>query len=416
MATFQYSARDGRGTPANGFISAASLDEAGRMLRGEGKFIIKIAAVRDAEAAAGQATPGAAAPSAGFSFGTGIRRSEVILFAQQLAVMIETGVPISEALDCASTQSANPKFQAVLKDVAVHVQGGGELSVALRRHPRVFPVVMVSLIRASEVSGTMGVMLDRVARYMAKEQQTLKQARGAMMYPCFMVLMALSVTGFLMAFVLPRFASIYESRQQVLPAPTRLLMAVSTGLSAYWYIWVPSVVAIVVTTWLFARTPAGRRTIDYLKLNAPVVKTIFLQLYIARAARTMGTMINSGVPMLDMVPVVKRVTNNIYFEELWDEVDERLRQGSQLSEPLFASKLVPRSITQMIFSGEKSGRLGQVLTRVADFTEEEFELSVKTATQFIEPVMIGVMGAIIGFVAISLLLPIFSVGKVVASG
>lgn len=412
MATFQYNARDGRGAPTSGFISAASLDEAGRMLRGEGKFIVKMTPVRDADVPA-QAGSTPAAP--GFAFGTGIKRGEVILFAQQLAVMIETGVPISEALDCACTQCSNPRFQAVLKDVTASVQGGGEFSVALRKHPRVFPVVMVSLIRASEVSGTMGVMLDRVAKYMAKEQQTLKQARGAMIYPLFMVMMALTVTGFLMAFVLPRFASIYESRQQVLPAPTRLLMAVSSGLTQYWLIWVPAVLVVLLTVFLGGRTPAGRRAIDYLKLNFPVMRSIFLQLYIARAARTMGTMINSGVPMLDMVPVVKRVTNNVYFEELWDEVDERLRRGSQLSEPLFASKLIPRSVTQMIFSGEKSGRLGQVLSRVADFTEAEFELSVKTATQFIEPVMIGVMGAIIGFVAISLLLPIFSVGQVVAS-
>lgn len=414
MATFQYIARDGRGTPANGFVNAASIDEAGRMLRGEGKFVVRLTPVREADAQAAHAV----APSAnsGGIMGTGIRRGEVILFAQQLAVMLETGVPISEALECCSSQSANPRFRAVLKEVTDHVQGGGELSLALRRHPRVFPVVMTSLIRASEVSGTMGVMLDRVARYMAREQHTLKQARGAMAYPLFMVAMALGVTAFLLAFVLPRFAAIYESRQQVLPAPTRLLMAISWGMTEFWYIWGPALVVAVVGSVLLSRTPAGRRFFDFLKLRTPVMGRVYTQLYIARAARTMGTMINAGVPMLEMVPVVKRVTNNIYFEELWDEVDERLRQGSQLSDPLFASDLIPRSISQMIFSGEKSGRLGQVLTRVADFTEEEFELSIKTATQFIEPVMIGVMGAIIGFVAISLLLPIFSVGRVVASG
>lgn len=406
MARFTYYARDGRGEPTSGTLQAVSIDEAGRMLRGEGKFVIKLMPVSDNATGSERAATGKTRGR--------VKRQEVIIFAHQMAVMVQTGVPLADALDCSVQQASSPAFKAVLMDVAQSVQGGGEFSAALRKYPKVFPTVMTSLLRASEVSGTMGAMLDRISAYMTKEHATAKNVRGAMMYPLFMILMAVSVTVFLLTFVLPKFATIYETRGAVLPAPTRLLMAISHFMVDYWlYLLVGLVVACVGGT-IFRRTPAGRRTVDYFKLHLPILKTLFTQLYVSRACSTMGTMSAAGVSMLDMVAIVKEVTNNAYYDELWDSVDEQLRQGSQLSDALFASPLFPRSVSQMIFSGEKSGRLGQVLGRVAEFTEEEFDRAVKTATQFIEPLMIGVMGSIIGFVAISLLLPIFSIGHVVA--
>jgi type IV pilus assembly protein PilC len=411
MPRFLYQARDGRGESLTGVVQAVSLEEAGRMLRGEGKFIVKLAPTAD-EAPAGAASE---APAAGSCARHGkVKRGEVIYFAHQLAVMMQTGVPLSEALQCCVDQAQNPAFKAVLDDVAKSVQAGGEFSSALHKYPKVFPTVMPSLIRASEVSGTMGTMLDRIAGYMTKEAATIKHIRSAMMYPLFMMAMALGVTIFLLAFVLPRFAKIYTAKKAVLPAPTRLLLFLSDSLVSYWWLWLALAIAGSVGGYFFSKSPSGRRFFDYLKLHTPIIKHVFTQFYLSRACRTMGTMTAAGVAMLDMVAIVKQVTQNVYYDELWDAVDDRLRAGSQLSEPLFASPLVPRSIAQMIYSGEKSGRLGQVLTRVAEFTEEEFDRVVKTATQFIEPLMIGVMGGLIGFVAISLLLPIFTVGKVMA--
>jgi type IV pilus assembly protein PilC len=407
MARYQYQARDGRGELANGVVQAASLEEASKMLRAEGKFIVRLAAARDGVESE---TPGTFNPA----HDRRVKRAEVILFTHQMAVMVETGVPISDALNSCAEQAANESFRAVLRDVAEHVQAGGDFSGALRRHPSVFPNVMVSLVKASEMSGTLGPMLDRISKYMAKDAQSLRQARGALMYPAFMATMAAGVTIFLLAFVLPKFTKIYATKNAVLPAPTRFLMAVSSGLVDFWYVWIALIVAAVVGVILARRVPAGRRLIDFIKLRSPVIGPIFLQLYISRATRTMGTMLNAGVSMLDMISIVRQVTQNVFFDDLWDDVDQRLRQGSQLSDPLFASPLMPKSISQMVYSGEKSGRLGQVLGRVAEYTEAEFDQTVKTATQFIEPVIIAVMGAVIGFVAISLLLPIFSVGRVMA--
>ncbi|MEE9212772.1 MAG: type II secretion system F family protein [Phycisphaeraceae bacterium] len=408
MARFLYQARDGSGELATGMIQAPSVGEAGAILRAEGKFIVQISEVNEADL---NLEPVSLEQRA-----RRIKRDEVINFAHQLAVMIDTGVPISDALECIVEQTANENFRHVLGDVTTQVQAGNEFSAALRKYPKVFPPVMTSLVRASEVSGTMGRMLERVSSYMNKEQQTRRKIRGALAYPLFMMVMAIAVTIFLLAFVLPKFAKIYEGRGAALPIPTQMLITISNGLVDYWWLWVGGSVFAVVGSVVMMRTPTGRRTADYFKLNLPIIGSLYAKLYLTRACRTMGTMVSAGVTMLDMITIVRQVTDNVFYEDMWDEVDERLRQGAQLSDPLFASALVPRSISQMIYSGEKSGRLGPVMSKIAEFTEQEFDDAVKTTTQFIEPVMVALMGLIIGFVAISLLLPIFSVSTVVAGG
>lgn len=406
MANFKYKARDGRGELVTGVLDAASAEDVGRQLRGEGKFIVKIEKAK---------TLPVGNPPEGNAKGK-VKRSEVITFAHQLAVMVETGVPISEALECVSMQSESPVFRAVLKDVSDQVQAGNDLSSALRSHPKVFPPVMTSLIRASEVSGTMGRMLDRISRYLSKEMHTVKKIRGALTYPAFMLGMLILVTTFLLTFVLPRFASIYQARDTALPMPTQVLLGISGSMVEQWPMWIGTILISVTLLYLFADTPGGRRSLDYAKIHTPILGPLFNKLYLTRGCRTMGTMVAAGVPILDMIEIVREVTNNALYEDLWTEADNRLRQGAQLSDSLFDSPLIPRSVAQMVYSGERSGRISDVMERIADYTENEFDEQVKTTTSLIEPVMTAAMGLIIGFVAIALLLPIFSVSKVVAGG
>jgi type IV pilus assembly protein PilC len=400
MPDYFYKARDNEGRLTTGTLRASGTEQAGVMLRNEGKFIVAIepakAGVADAEAA----------PRRGR-----VKSADVISFAHQLAVMIDTGVPISEAMDCVTEQTASPAFKAVLEDVAKHVKSGGELSAALAQHGRVFPSIMISLIRASEASGTMGAMLERISSYMAKEAQTRRTVRGALTYPAVMLTMVLLVTVFLLAFVMPRFADVYQQRDAALPAPTQMLMTFSDLMVNYWYAWIGLAIAAAVGLALGVRTEAGKRLIDWLKLHIPVLGPIFRKLYVTRGCRTMGTMLAAGVPILDMVQIVRDVTVNRYYEDLWDDVDERLQRGSQLSDALFDSPLFPRSVSQMIYAGEKSGRLSSTLEKIAHFTEEEFDAQVKQSTQYLEPALVVAMGSIIGFVAIALLLPIFSVSS-----
>ncbi len=406
MASFKYKARDGRGELVTGVLSAASVEEAGRLLRGDGKFIVKIEKTKD---------PTTNTQSTGNINGK-IKRAEVITFAHQLAVMVDTGVPISEALECVAQQSDNEAFRAVLKDVSDQVQAGNDLSGALRAHNKVFPPVMTSLIRASEVSGTMGHMLDRVSGYLSKEMQTAKKIRGALTYPAFMLGMVILVTTFLLIFVLPRFAGIYQARDTALPMPTQILLGLSGSLMNQWHLWLGGIIMGVAGVYFAAGTPAGQRFYDYLKIHTPIIGPLFNKLYLTRGCRTMVSMVSAGVPILDMIEIVREVTNNALYEDLWTDADNRLRQGAQLSDSLFDSPLIPRSVAQMVYSGERSGRIGDVMERIADYTENDFDEQIKTTTSLIEPAMTAIMGMIIGFVAIALLLPIFSIGNVVSGG
>lgn len=407
MPRYLYKARDNEGRLSTGTLTASDADHAGAMIRAQGRFVVSLDRTRDRA----DAVEVESAPSSGK-----VKRSEVITFAHQLAVMIDTGVPISEALECIMEQTANPAFRAVLTDITRQVQAGGELSTGLAAHQRVFPRIMISLVKASEASGTMGTMLDRISSYLAKEQQTLRTVRGALTYPAVMMSMVLLVTVFLLAFVMPRFAGVYQQRGAALPAPTQLLMTLSQCLVQYWWAWLIGLVALVATVIIGLKTEAGRDLIDLLKIRAPVFGSIFNKLYVTRSCRALGTMLAAGVPILDAVAIVREVTANARFEALWAEVDRRLQQGAQLSDPLFDSTLFPRSVSQMIFAGEKSGRLCDTLDKIAKFTEDEFDAAVKQSTQYLEPLLVVTMGSIIGFVAIALLLPIFSVSTVVSGG
>jgi type IV pilus assembly protein PilC len=422
MSQFQYKARDGHGRLNEGTVTAPSASQAGAMLRGKGMFVIAVQeAVGKAVKAAGR--PGTTQPASKAqaynesddwepSVGRQkIRRQDVITFAHQLAVMVDTGVAISEALSCCADQSESDGFKKVLLEVADEVRGGRELSAALSMHEKVFPTVMVSLVRASEISGTMGRMLDRISKYMAKEAVTTRKIKSALTYPAIMITAVMLITSGLLLFVLPRFAAIYDNRGAALPAPTQFLLGISSSVQNYWWAYLLILGGLITTGVLGFTTEMGRRVVDHLKLNTPIIGSLFRKLYVTRSMRTMGTMLEAGVPILDMIPIARSVTNNCQYDELWDEVDQRLRNGSQLSAPFFSSDLIPRSVAQMVFAGEKSGQLGDVMYKVAEYTEEEFDEEVKTATSYIEPAMVVTLGAIIGFVAIALLLPIFQVAS-----
>jgi len=408
MTTFAYTARDSSGQLINGTLEALDVRDASKRLRGEGKYIVELEQADADRRAETHLTFEQRYPH--------VKRDDVIYFAHQMSIMIDTGVTIGEALESVAEQTTNEHFAAVVADVSESVHGGQPFSVALAKHDRVFPPLMISLLRASEASGTMGPMLERICTYLTKERNTIKSVRGAMIYPAIMTLVAVAVTIFLLAFVLPRFGKIYGNRGAVLPAPTKMLLFFSEMVVTYWYAWIGLAVAAVGGFFHVRKQSWGRQAIDWLKLHTPILGPMFNQLYLTRAMRTMGTMVSAGVPMLDMIAIVRDVTNNVYYERFWQSVDEQLRQGVQLSNAFFESPLIPSSISRMVHSGEKAGRLGVVMDRIAGFTEHDFDEAVKRTTEFVEPAMVAFMGLLIGFVAIALLLPIFSVSRVMAGG
>ena len=407
MGQFLYEARDDRGEVVTGVIAARTAAEAGRMLSGEKKNVTRISAAPD---------DASGAKPARTSRGIAVDRRDVILLANQMAVMIETGVPLADTLRGVAGRATDERFVTVLQKVIDDVESGEPLSKALARHPRAFPPIMTALVRASEASGTMGVMLTRIASFLTKQHQIMRQVRGALMYPAFMFLMCMAITMFLLTVILPKFATIYEGRSASLPSATRILMDLSTLLVERWFFWIAGLFVLGVGALLWRRTRAGRVQLDWLKLHVPVFSGIFSKLYLSQGCRTLGTMIETGVPLLEAVSIVKDVTRNVYYERLWDRVNDNLRRGKPFADALYESGVFPDHVAQMVEAGESSGRLGEVFSRVASFCESEFDDAVRTATQFIEPVMIVVMGAVIGFVAIALLLPIFNVARVAAGG
>jgi type IV pilus assembly protein PilC len=412
MPLFSYTARDSAGKAVAGTLDAVSMPQAIQQLRADGKYPVSVRAAASEPVPQGE---DAAEPPVAGRADIKISRSDVIGFSTQLSVMMDTGVTLTEALDCIAAQTQKPVMRQLLKDMIEQVQGGNTFSDALARHPRSFPRVFVALMRASEKSGLMSKLLNRAVGYLRDEQETIRRVRGALTYPGIMLGFALTTTVFLLTFVLPRFTVIYANKKAALPAPTKILMGMSDFLAGNWLGLLIGLAAGVGLLIAYFRSASGSRVWHYLQLNMPLLGPLFRKVHLSRGLRMVGTMAGAGVTLTDCVATATDLCSNSYFRDLWTQVGEQIQAGRQLSDPLFASALVPRSVSQMIYSGEKSGRLGLVMEQVATYSEAELKEQIANLTRYIEPAMIIIMGLIIGGVALALLLPIFTISKVMSA-
>ncbi len=387
-----------------GVLAARDKDEAAGMLRREGKSVVSIRPHQE-QASDTTGTTGRRKK---------IKRDQVIFFSTQLAVMVDTGVPLDEALDAIAQQSDKPELTEVVGDLSEQVKAGQTLSSAMESHPKVFGKLFVALVRASEASGTMGQMLQRASQYMQSERKTRKQIKGAMTYPICMLSFCTIVIIALLTLVLPRFEKIYSGKGAVLPAPTQILLYISHAMTDYWYLLIPAVAAIIVGVYMYFRSQKGSILLDKIKINMPIIGPMYRKASLARSMRTLATMVSTDVGILEGLQITAEVSGNYYYSQMWTDLSEQVKTGSTLSERLFEYELVPRTLTQMIDAGERTGRLSGVLEKAADFCEEELSVSVKAITSLIEPAMIIIMGLIVGGIAIALLLPVFKLSNVVA--
>jgi type IV pilus assembly protein PilC len=328
-----------------------------------------------------------------------------------LAIMVDTGITLSAALGGIIEQEANPTLKKILRDLHQAVEGGEDFSTALARYPRQFDRTYRALMKASEATGTMGPMLDRVAAYLRKEMETRAKVRAAMAYPAVMMVVATGVTIFLLTYVLPKFTPLFKSKGTALPVPTRVMMALSDAMLGYWYFWLAGAIALVVGFLLGKRTDPGRQALDGLKIHLPVLGGMFRKVTISRSIRTLGTMLTSGVPIMDAIRLAAEVSGNVHYEKLWQQVLDQVSTGSRICDVLRGKALFPRVLVQMIASGEETGKLDVVLERVSTYYDSEVESSVKAATSLIEPIMICIMGVVVGTIGLALMLPIFSLSK-----
>jgi type IV pilus assembly protein PilC len=345
--------------------------------------------------------------------------NELILFTTQLSVMLASGVVLSDALDAISDQTKPSPFKMIISDVSERIKSGDSFSAALMAYPKAFNPMFISMVRASEASGRTAEMLEVLNDYLTFESETRKQVKSAMLYPFVMMFMAIGATGTLMFFVLPRFMRIYEARGAALPKLTQMLVHFSKllgNLQAMTTI-LTVVILFVAGVYFWSRTMSGRKILDGLKLRSPVLGTMFVDTLVTRSMRIMATMVNTGVSLLEAIEVTRNLCDNCYFQNLWAVTDEKIRAGYQLSESISLSphgRLIAPAIIQMLRAGEKSGRLGHVCDKISILYSKKLQSSIKSVTALIEPVMIVIMGAIIGTIAIALLLPVFRISSVIA--
>jgi type IV pilus assembly protein PilC len=342
-----------------------------------------------------------------------ISKSDLVYLTSQLAIMTQTGITLSTALNGLVQQEANHTLKKVLQDLKSSVEAGEDFSTALARHPKHFDKTYVSLVKASEATGLLGEMLESIATYLRKELESRGKVRAALAYPCVMLAMAVGVTIFLLTVVLPKFTPLFNSRGMQLPKPTLIMMAVSRYMIDYWYAWIALCIALFIGFLYGRRTVPGRKALDWCKISIPLIGPMCRKVAISRSIRTLGTMISSGVPMLQSLQLTSEVAGNVYYEKLWQDVLEQVMSGNQICASLARTPLFPKVLVQMISSGEETGKLDSVLIKVSNYYDLEVESSLKTVTSLLEPIMIAVMGVVVGGIGMALLMPIFSLSKAV---
>lgn len=338
-------------------------------------------------------------------------KDDVVAFCQQLSVMLRTGVPLAESLDTFAAQASKKDVREFVTLIKDDVCEGEDFSAVLARYPETFPTILVSLMRAAEASGKLDEMLARVAKDLAKSRKTAKQIKGAMMYPAIMLVVAVLAVAVIMVFVLPKFGPLFRAQGDRLPAPTKALVWLSAFLRTGWTIYVPVLLGLAGAFWWWSRSTAGRIMIDTMKLRTPVLGHMFRCLYLVRFSSTMATLLAAGVSLVDVVRICKDVTGNVHYTRLWVLLEERISKGQEIAPTFREFDFVPRNVVAMIASGEKSGRLPEVLEHAAHAAEEDLDIAVKSTTSLVEPIMIVGMGAVVGGIASAMLLPIFNMSK-----
>ncbi|MDB4944846.1 MAG: Type fimbrial assembly protein PilC [Labilithrix sp.] len=350
-------------------------------------------------------------------FGTGVDLKEVVTFTRLFATMIDAGLPIVQCLDILCNQTDNKLFAVVLRDVKANVEQGATFSDSLRRHPKIFDALYVNLVQAGEVGGILDTILNRLAVYNEKAIKLRRQVRGAMVYPSAVVVIFTGVLSILLGWVIPSFKTIFKDlgASDELPWLTQVVIAVSETFISYLPLVFLVVVGLVIGFIQIYKRPAGKRFFHRLMLRFPMVGDVLRKVAVARFTRTLGTLLASGVPILDALEIVAKTSGNMVIEEAIMYARAKISEGKNMAGPLLETNVFPPMVVQMVGVGEQTGALDAMLSKIADFYEEEVDVAVAALTSLIEPVMMVGIGGTVGVVLIAMYLPIFSIaGKIKA--
>jgi len=406
MIEFAYTAKDkSTNKIVKGKISADSQMAAANILNEKKLFPIKI-------------TPASSVNLLGdVAFLNKVSPKSRVIFTRQLATLVKAGLPITQALNTSIDQVNDKKFKSKLEKIAASVEGGQTLSESFAQYPDTFNEVYVSLVHAGEEAGTLDDSLERLADQQEKEQQIASSVRGALIYPALVLVTIIGVMAFMLASVMPQIAGLYKELDKPLPIVTQITLSVSGFAVSYWYIVILLVVAIVFGIRAYFRTSSGKAVWAKAKLNMPVFKTLFRKVYMARFARTLGSLVASGVPLLEALSISGQSMNNVVLKKIVMQASEEVKAGKPLSDALEKNPYFIQLVPQMIRVGEESGTLGTMLDKVASFYEDEVAQAVKNLSTIIEPVLMVVLGLMVFFIIIAVLYPVYSlVGSGVDTG
>jgi len=393
MATFTYSARTATGDLQAGELSVKTREEVVGFLRKQRMVPIKIDEKK--------AGPGIAA------FGRGITLREIVIFTRQFATMINSGLPLVQSLDILGKQSENPKLRQVVEQIQYDVESGHTLADAMREHDKVFSDLFVNMVAAGEAGGILDTILLRLAVFMEKADALRRKIKGAMIYPSVVLAVAIIAVTVLLLFVIPVFQNMFEQAGVALPGPTQFVISMSEFLTGQWYFVFGGMALTGFAIQRYYKTPQGQLVIDRLILKMPIVGPLQRKAAIARFTRTLGTLVSSGVAILDGLEITAKTSGNRVVHDAVMESRTSIAGGDTISEPLKKSGVFPPMVTQMINVGEQTGGLDEMLTKIADFYDDEVDAAVQALLSALEPVMIVFLGVIVGGMIVAMYLPIF---------
>lgn len=419
MPVFQYEIADRKGAVSRGTAEATEQAELINRFRERGQVVLSLRETAGARAALNGSGMESVVEGFRESFkrmSSGVSLSIILLFTGQLAAMLGGGLHLVRILTALAAESTHKVFSKILERVRDDITAGSTFADSLAQHPHVFNHLYISIVRAGEVSGSLPLVLDTLTTYLEKTDAIRRKVKGAIAYPAVILTVAILIVMFMIIKIVPIFESVYTKANAQLPLPTRVLILISSTIRSYLLVVILGVLLLGVLFYAMSQTPVGRRFFDTLKLRMPLFGSLIRKSIMARTCRTLSVLLNAGIPLIEAMETVSKVSGNSVIESAMADATQRMRNGGTIAETLRETGHFPGMITQLVATGEESGTLPTMLARAATYYEQQVDQAVATLSSLIEPVMIVVMGAIAGAVIFALYLPIFSIGQAMRGG
>jgi type IV pilus assembly protein PilC len=396
MPLFSYVTKDNQGLKLTGILEASDEHSAIEVLHKKGLIVISVKEERIKKVRE-----------------QGVKLDDLVVFSRQLATMVESGITLVQALHILSEQAENKILSNVTLKIKEDIEGGSSLHESLGKHPKIFSNLYVNMVQAGETSGLLDEILDRLSTYLEKSAALQRKVKSSLVYPVVVISMAIVITTVLLIKVVPTFKGIFASLGGTLPVPTQILIGISDTLTKFFPFVVVGLTGLVVLLRWYINTPKGRYQFDYQLLRLPVFGPLFRKVVVAKFSRTLATLVKSGVPILNALEIVGKTSGNVVVEETVKNARISIKEGEPISEPLAKSGTFPPMVVRMISVGEQTGQLEKMLNKIADFYDEQVDAAVSGLTSMIEPLVIGILGIIIGGIVISLFMPIFKITELI---